>query len=166
MIVGGYLDCLFPMEVSMRRILISFSLVSAILLLACRTAAEPEASTRYQLIAVDGRPVPADAGPLIMFRDTVLSLACRVLIPGGWLNLVPDRGHFSFEYIKTNGCNGDTLNVITLEGSYRRSGDSLSFLVPAVIPPDYAFVGSVLSNRIVVKFPDQVMVFGTNPISQ
>jgi hypothetical protein len=111
----------------------------------------------------NGNPLPAEFAPVppqVPGADTVASVRCYFLIGSGSLTLREQARTFSLIYTVINSCTNAKAYDVPLEGNFTNNSDTLSFVVPAVIPPDYHFTGTVGPKRVTVKFPDETLVFG------
>jgi hypothetical protein len=118
------------------------------------------ASGNYRLTRFGGQSLPADVGRIVTRSgDTSYTDSCHLLVSGGQAELSAADTTFSIAYETSNSCTGARVGEISLAGIYGISGDSISFVVPAAIPPDYRFAGDVHNGRLVVTFPDNVLEF-------
>ena len=136
--------------------------VLALVFAACTSSGEPSRSDDgYDLISVDGTPLPADYGPIVeRGPDTLLTSKCRLLVTTGYLRLDGPALVFHLEYSTTNSCTGGLMTRMVIDGNYTASGQHLSFREPAAIPPDFTFDGEITGGRIAIDFSgQQTMVF-------
>lgn len=114
----------------------------------------------YTLTRFGGQSLPADVGRIVTRNgDTSYTDLCHLLVSGGQAELSAVDTTFSIAYETSNSCTGAHVGEIRLAGLFGISGDSISFVVPAAIPPDYRFAGDVHNGQLVVTFPDNVLEF-------